>query len=466
MSTATRSIPRRAARLRESIAADPVGYATNVLGFYPWSKQAEVLTAVRDNARVAVRSCHGTGKTAIAARVVLWYLAAFPNSRVITTAPTFDQVRDLLWSEIRRAALKAPSGLYPTPNLTRLDIGPEWFAVGLSTNEPERFQGHHAEHLLAVFDEASGVGEDIYEASEGFLTAAGARVLLIGNPTRTSGAFYRAFHSERAMWHTIHISAFDSPNFTGEEVPEEVGRALIAREWVDEKARQWGVDSPTYQIRVLGDFPTVTEDAVLGLAAVEAAQERSIPDQDALHPAVISCDVARFGSDETVIAVRTGYRVSIAASYVGKDLMQTVGRVVEAYKDTRTATGITPSIVIDDAGVGGGVTDRLRELGYRVDAFNGGETATDPEGYPNRRSEAWWAFAEAIDRIDLDPDPQLAADLVAPRYQMDSKGRRVVEPKSTTKASLGRSPDRADAVLMAFAPVPRVGFTLGPNIWE
>lgn len=451
-----------AERVQCAIQADPVRFCERVLGFSAWSRQRDVLESVRDNSRTAVRSCHGSGKTATAARVALWFLAAYPNSRVITTAPTFTQVRDLLWPEMHRAIANAPAGLYPPPDTTRLEIAKDWYAVGISTDRPERFQGQHAEHLLLIVDEASGVDERIYEAAEGYMTSAGARMLLIGNPTQTSGTFYRAFHSERDRYATHHISALDTPNLTGEDVPAGVARSLVTRGWVEEKRDQWGEDSPLYQVRVLGDFPTTSDDQVIGISAVEDAKKR---ETDAGDPVVIACDVARYGSDETVIVERRGDRVRIVGVHSGKSLMETAGRIVDA---TRTAqeTAHTVRVVIDDAGLGGGVTDRLREIGLKVEAFNGAHSANDPDLYPNRRSEAWFAFAQHLPTLDLDSDEQLAADLVAPRYSLDSSGRRAVEPKDTTKRRLGRSPDRADAVLMAYAPPPRMGASYGPDIWS
>lgn len=444
----------------QAIRDHPARFVQDWLGFSPWSIQRQILESVRDNKRTAVRSCHGSGKTAIAARAVLWFLAAYPESRVVTTAPTFTQVRDLLWREIAQGVHHAPAGFYGQPNLTRLEISPTWFAVGLSTRTPEHFQGHHAEHLLLVVDEASGVDELIYEAAEGFLTAPGARVLLIGNPTATSGTFYRAFHADRALYSTFHISAYDTPNLTGEPIPAPVAASLISQDWVDEKRQQWGEDSPMFQVRVMGNFATEADDQVISIGQVERAQAREV---EAGEPVIIACDVARFGSDETVIAIRRGRHVRLARSYNGKSLMETAGQIIDVARSTGADSF---RIVVDDAGLGGGVTDRLKEQGWPVEAFNGGERATQPELYPNRRSEAWFAFQDQVDDVDLDTDEQLAADLVAPRYTLDSAGRRVVERKDATRKRLGRSPDRADAVLMAFAPTPRMGVTYGPDIWS
>ena len=449
-----------AEQVQTAIQADPVTFCRNVLQYDPWSKQREIIESVRDNQRTAVRSCHGSGKTATAARVVAWYLTAYPNSRVVTTAPTFSQVRDLLWSEVHSAVARAPQGLFPECDTTRLTITREWFAVGLSTDKPERFQGHHAEHLLLVVDEASGVHEEIYEAAEGFLTRPTARVLLIGNPTQTSGTFYRAFHSDRALYKTIHISAFDTPNFTGEQVSEVAAKSLVSEEWAEQRKKQWGEGTPLYDVRVLGNFPSESEDQVIGLQQIEDAKAREV--QPGL-PVVVSCDVARYGSDETVIAIRRGDNVRIHKTYTSRSLMETVGHIVDAAREYNQP-GMR--VVIDDVGLGGGVTDRLKELGVPVEGFNGGSTANEPRLYPNRRSEAWFAFAGQIDNVDLDKDEQLGADLVAPKYSLDSQGRRVVEPKDKTKRRLGRSPDRADAVLMAFAPPAPMGASFGADIWS
>lgn len=457
--------------LQEKFRADPILFVHEILGLEPWSKQREILESVRDHQRTAVRSCHGVGKTACAAAVVLWFLAAFgPEALVVTTAPTWRQVKDLLWREI--AKLHARSGGFFDGQLTetRLDFAPDWYAIGLSTREPENFQGYHAAHLLFVVDEASGVRQPIFDAAEGFLTSDGARVLLIGNPTQPAGQFFDAFHKEQPLWNTIHISAADSPNFTGEPVPERVARALVSRAWVEDKKVKWGEQSPIYAVRVNGDFPDQSDRAVVSLADVETAQQRemelpgapltpeSTDEEKALHeatwPTVVACDPARFGSDETVVALRQGNHVRIVDAYVGKATTHTTGVILRTARDHIHDLYGKPILVVDEIGIGGGIIDALKETGeFRVVAYNASHApagVNDGE-YPNARSELWFEFAKDwLPELDLDPDDQLAADLLAPEYAIDSKGRRVVEPKDKTKERLGRSPDRADAVMMAF----------------
>lgn len=457
--------PNNLAKIALTARAHPEFFVSAVLGSHLWSKQAEILNAVRDHRRVAVRSGHGTGKTKCAAFAALWFLMSYPQSRVITTAPTWSQVEQLLWREIRAEHTNARIPLGGVLSSTKLELGPEWVAMGLSTDVPERFQGHHAEHLLLIVDEASGVDEAVYIAGEGFLTSANARILLIGNPTRNSGQFYRAFHSERDTWHRLSISAFDSPTFTGERAPPSVASRLVTRCWVDEHRQLWGADSPLWQVRVLGEFPTESENTVISLVTVEAAQARESVPSDGEPPPVVACDVARFGADSTVIVTRQGNRVRIVHTSQGADLMQTCGAIIQTEEALREGhdRGYV-RIVIDDDGVGGGVTDRLREQGYTVEAFNAGGKPHDGEHYVNRRAEMWFSGRDMLeDSIDLDPDEQLAAELVASEYKFDSRGRFQIEPKDQIKKRLGRSPDRADAVLMALTqPKRRLVADIGP----
>lgn len=452
-------------------AHDPVGFARDEMGFVAWSKQREVMEAVRDHSKVAVRACHGVGKTATAAQIVLWFLASFgPSCRVITTAPTYAQVADLLWREIRgnvaRAHARGLGAIFPEPHVDRLELGPEWFALGRSTDKPERFQGHHADHLLLIVDEASGVDERIYEAAEGFQTAAGAKMLLIGNPTQLGGQFNRAFTTEAAAWFTVHIAVTDSPNYTDEheDLPADVCRSLPHPDWLQEKIEQWGESSPVFQVRVMGNFPENAENAVVQLIAVERAQQRQLPEArgKAAKEATLGVDVARFGDDETVIACKHGGQVRIVHIEKGKkDTNFTTGLVVEQVRRLKAKGVQRVRIVVDDDGVGGAVTDKLRELkaekklrGVQIVPFRGGAAPREPDEYPNARSELWFTVSHELGDVDLDTDGQLTADLASPTFRFDSKGRRVVESKDEIKKRLKRSPDRGDAVLLTmYRPV-------------
>lgn len=438
---------------------DPVFFIERVLGRELWSKQREIAYAVRDHSRVAVRACHGPGKTFVAAAIVLWFLRQ-PEARVVTTAPTWRQVKSLLWHEVNQLHTGAAFPLGGICLQTEVKLPDGRYAIGLSTKpeDVEAFQGHHAKNILLVYDEASGVEQPIFDAGEGYLTTAGAKLLLIGNPTQATGEFYNAFHRNRAAYHQVHISYKDLPAFTGEAVSAAVADHLTGREWVEAQKARYGEDSPAYAVKVLGDFAEGADDTVFGIKGIENAQARELPvAPDDLR--VIGCDVARFGSDETAISLREGKRVRLKESYVGNPTTTTTGHLIRLAREVRQdKPHAKVRIVVDGPGVGGGVVDQVREKlaqqrisGVSVVDFNGANTAIEEDEYPNARSESWFAVSEQIDELDLDDDEQLAADLLAPKYKVDSSGRRVVEPKEKTKKRLGRSPDRADSVLLCFA---------------
>jgi hypothetical protein len=459
----TRSRSRASvAELAQRSQRDPVWWVETVLGVELWTAQRRIMRSVRDHRQTAVRSCHGPGKTLTAAATVLWFLCCFPDSRVVTTATKWSQVKNLLWHEVNRLykGARVDGGLGGTCLQTQLYLPDGRYALGLSTRpgQEESFQGHHAPHILLLYDEASGVPEAVYEAGEGYMTTEGARKLLIGNPTRAEGEFYRAFHSDRASYATHHISAFDTPAFTGEAISEDVLARLVSRQWVEER-RKWE-GTALWDVKVLGDFSKRSDDTVMSLGLIEDAQGREVRPPAPDREAVVACDVARFGSDETVISTLEGSEVEIVDTYQGQDTVHTTGRVRQEYDRLRQGRG-SARVVVDDTGVGGGVTDQLRAQGVPVTAFNGAESPIDPELYPNARSEAWFRGAEVLERMSIPEDEQLAADLLAPKYKLDSQGRRVVEPKEETKKRLGRSPDRGDSVLLLFTP-PRES---GMEVW-
>ncbi len=236
--------------------ADPVGRIRKTNGFQPWSKQAEIIHALYDSRRVAVQSCHGVGKTAVAAAIVEDFMAQGP-CRVVTTAPTNHQVETLLWGEIRKRARMARIPWGKQPSRKRWMIRDDWAAYGFSTNEPERFSGHHGRRLLFVVDEASGVDEAIYNAARGFLTGSDSYVLMIGNPTQMVGTFFDNCQVTATRWTHIKMSAYDTPVYTSEKVDPELLAALPQREWVEEMKDDWGEDSPEFRVRVLGEFAPV-----------------------------------------------------------------------------------------------------------------------------------------------------------------------------------------------------------------
>lgn len=349
----------------------------------------------------------------------------------------------MLWREINAVYYNSRIPLGGKPLTTELNIKPLWYAMGLSTDKPERFQGFHSENLLLIVDEASGVSQQIYDAAEGALTSENARLLLIGNPTQLAGEFYTAFKSP--LYHKIHISYQDTPNFHAETVTRPY---LITPAWVEEKRVHWGEGTPLWQSRVEGEFPEQGDDTLIPLPWIEAAQQRYA----ANAPAIIEhlgVDVARYGSDSSVIVSRGGRRAEIYKMLRKRSTMELAGAVVNALDETNAIRAY-----IDEIGVGGGVVDRLKEQNKPVVGVNVADNAKDGDRYINLRAEGYWNLREHFQAgtIDIPPDDRLSGELSNIKYAFDSKGRYKIESKEDMKARGLSSPDIADALMLAFLP--------------
>lgn len=394
------------------------------------------MRSVAAHPRTTVRSCHNSGKSWLAGCLTLWWLHCYQPSLVITTAPTARQVKDVLWKEI--GARHRAAGLPGTLSTMNLSVSLAQRAIGLSTNDPVRFQGWHEKNILVLVDEASGVDEEIYQAVEGILTGPNARLLLLGNPNHPAGTFYESFRS--SLYRRFHIQASD--------VPEH----LLPAGWAEERRREWGDDSVMYQVRVLGQFPPQGDNALFSLVWTEAAQQREIePGQ----PCELGVDVAGYGTDESVIYVRQGNRV-VDAVYLRKlEPMALVGRI------TAVARQWNPSLIkVDEVGMGWGIVGALETAGLPVTGVNVGERAViAPDEYDNLRTEIFVDLAERFrdGSIQIPADDQLLVDqLTALTYTYTPKGKRKLISKEDMRKQRGTglswsSPDRADALALCFA---------------
>lgn len=444
---------------------DPRYFAESMLGVTSlWERQVEILEAIRDHRRVAVPSCHESGKTFVASVAAVWWLLSRQPSKVITTAPTQRQVKDLLWSEIRarHAGMLRTLGGDPglgVPNQTHWQIPGEadWFATGFATSADKasenatRLQGYHSPDLLVILDEAGGIPREVWGATEGLLTSESARVLAIGNPA-SGTEFERVCRSPD--WHVMRISAMDCPNLREGAKQRPWG---VTRKWVDEMRRRWGEGSVVFQSKVLGLFPENAVDTLLSIAEVERALARKPPEESKAGVS-IGVDVARFGSDETVIYVVRGGEVLHVESRSGQATTWTAGRVIALGREFELFAANAGRIAIDDTGVGGGVVDRLREQGWGVQAVNFGSaprTNANELKFVNRRTELWWNLREwirsdaALSTLNDDVKDALRADLCAPKYDMRSDGRIALEGKDRIRDRVGRSPDHGDALALA-----------------
>lgn len=452
---------------------DPVFFVEDVVGMTSlWQKQKDIMQSVRAHPRTCVRSCNGAGKTFTTANVVTWFAPTRPNSLVITTAPTSRQVRELLWQEIRNIHAHSRFPLGGNCLQVSWTLGEKWFALGLSTDDPNRFQGFHAENILGVIDEAAGVDASIWEGMDAILTSHGARLLVIGNPTETSGDFYNAFSSP--LFNKIHISAFDTPNFTANDITMEdirsgawddkyktiVYPALITPKWVAERYSEWGEDSPAFQSRILGQFPLESKDNMIPLGWVLKAREREV-EEDMKGLCVVAVDVARFGDDESIIGVRRG------VNYVRQEVLHNVDVHTLSMAAQEVIRKENPRMtVVDVVGIGAGVADNLRAWGHNVLDFIAQGSPWDKTKFTNRRAEAWYNTRELFrkDLINIPSDESLIGQLTSPKYDFDAAGRYRLESKEKIKGRGLQSPDRADALVMAFSQEAFFSSTIASDI--
>ena len=344
---------------------DPVYYAETVLGVRLWRGQRRALRAMVRKRRLNIRSCHGAGKTFLAAIVVLWFVQTHPDSKVITTAPTFRQVEKLLWTEIRRLYKRSnwPWGLGGEILNTELKLDDGWFAVGFATKDPDSFVGHHAEDLLVVFDEACGIPAAIFEAKEGLLSSEGAKFLGIGNPTDPFSPWAEELALSAADSESQSISAYQTPNFAAFDITHETiidGEvaiaakvngallpypALVTPAWVLDKVTRWGVGSQMWLARVDGEFPTSASDQLMDLGDIEQAGANNF-EMNGEPEIRFGVDVARFGDDETTIYMKRDRQLRLLLAKRGISTTATVGYIVR-FVELYDPEGIR----VDDVGV-------------------------------------------------------------------------------------------------------------------
>ena len=467
---------------------DPVDFAEFWLNEKPWLKQRQILKALKTHRQVAVRSCNASGKTFTAALAAIWWLMIHEEALVITTAPSQRQVQHTLWREIRDIWERNKELIGGKMTSTRLELSNKRYAYGFSTNSPDRFQGFHSENVLIIVDEAAGVREFVYEAIQGLTTSRNAKILMIGNPSSLAGTFYDAFHKNRSHWKTIHIAAKDTPNFRHSRgacpVPRYGGGnphpspfcaakggrgersetqgvhtahnyipGLATPEWAESILETRGERSASYQIRVLGEFPDEADDALIPLKHIENAVDKLFEDIDN-HQPVMGLDVARFGDDQTVAIVRQGNAVVDLSSHRKSDLMNTTGIALDIARTRNINT-----INIDEVGLGSAVVDRIAELNKSGEAedikavgVNGGKKARNTEKFANLRAEMFDGLRQrfADGEIGIPNDPELVSQLASITYAYNSRGQLRIESKQQIRDSGRQSPDKADALALAF----------------
>lgn len=448
---------------------DPAGWITERLRVHLWSKQREIVEAVAKHRQVAVYSCVDSGKSYAAACLMAWWGSIDPeNSFIVSTAPTFDQVRAILWRYLRQVHRKG--GLVGNTNQTEWKLGGDLIGYGRKPahHDISGFQGIHARRVLLLFDEAQGIPESLWTAGAGVVSNEHSRWVAFGNPDPGTeyGEFYQRCQPSSG-WHTIHIDGYETPNFTGEDVPEDMAAGLLSPTWVEARKLDWGEKDPRYIAKVHGVWPKASDSEYQIIPAewVALAQDRwraqprpSVPMTSA------GLDPSRGGADETAIARLHGTWFDEMVTAPGYEM--TDGRICASFVERVIPRGVPFGCDIE--GIGSSPFDFLKEDGWNVIPIAAGSSAPkikrkgkevpvrDGSGqyeYGNLRSFMWFMAQAKLNPITgsdlaLPPGEDLRRQFTAPRYKI--KGNRLfVEEKEEIKKRIGRSPDDADAMIHA-----------------
>lgn len=406
-----------------------------VLQATPSEQQMEVLEAIDEGEKaIAIRSGHGTGKTSLLSWIALWVGLSKYDAKIPLTAPSHPQLIATLVPEIKKWRDALPSVLQRDVVVKREEVhfANGNFAIARTARKenPEALQGFHAINLCFIVDEASGVEDGLFQVIEGALTGEHNIIILAGNPTRTSGYFFNVFHKHKNLWRLFVFNAEKSEN--------------VNKKVIEKRRIQYGRDSDIYGVRVLGEFPRASSDALFAVADLEEATNRTDADDSGVEK--WGLDIARYGDDKSVLAKRKGYMFRPLQERRNFDSIQVADWVSYEYK---TAVIKPVGIWVDTIGIGAGVFDIL--LSRNLPVFDGNVARKSfDEGLLNKRIEMYKRFSEALIHTYLPEDEELLGELSAIRYVIHDSGKMALEKKDDAKKRLGRSPDKADAVALTF----------------
>lgn len=397
--------------------------------------------------RIAISSGHGVGKSAVVAWLIQFIIATRPHCRGVITSGTYPQLRDKTWSELGKwhnMSLIKHWFTYSNSrgNLSYVKTNAEnsWNCIGTASTEhnADAFAGLHCAHSTPfyIFDEASAVPAKIFEVAQGGLTDGEPFIILTGNATKNSGGFIDAVKNVSGRW---IVRCVDSRN-------ARMTNKTLIEQW----RRDWGEDSDFFRVRVRGLPPHASSNQLIAFDIVDnARRNKLLPDEYQFVPIVIGVDVARMGLDESVITVRQGRKIHVQKVYRNLDNIQLALQIANTYSEYDNVT----ALLVDETGVGSGVVDYLRHLGYPVVGVIAGSEADDKKKYYNKRAEMWVKCKEWLAQGNCEiPDDQLLVDqLTGQEFYFDEKDRyRMVSKDDATTVGFN-SPDRADSIVNTFA---------------
>ena len=446
-------------------ANHPVEFTQDVIRATPNSDQCDILNSLVHNQMTSVRSGHGVGKSAVEAWALIWFIMTRPFPKIPCTAPTQHQLFDILWAEvnkwIRNNPLLEQELIWTKSKLYMRGHPQEWFAVARTSTKPDALQGFHAEHVLYIIDEASGVDDSVFEPVLGSLSTAGARLLMCGNPTQLSGFFYDSHNKNRGSYKTFHIDGRKS--------------SQVSQEFVDMIINMYGEDSDIFRVRVPGEFPLQEDEVFIPLSMCEKSIMMEYSPRKTPNLIHIGADIARFGDDKTCIGYKIDEKVTFYRKRRGQDTMKTADDIIacgEMLVKQYNWKEMIP-VKIDDGGVGGGVVDRLRQMkrnqpdrfwwldvipvkfGQRIKHKHYYDSTTYMMAIVKKLLSTYDEEdgTKKPCELILPDDNDLVAQLSTRKYEMTETSKIRIESKKDVKKRGQHSPDEADCLLLMCLPV-------------
>lgn len=493
----------------ESYQGDPVGFCEATFGEVYTDDVKAMMESVRDNPVTIAKSANATGKTHGAARVAAWFAKCFPDSQVYTAAaPPEDNLRRLLWGEIGSLVNKFPQVFSEfKQNVLHLERGPRSFLTGVTiptsgdaATRQAKFSGKHAPHLLFILDEGDAIPDEVYKGIESCMSGGHFRMLIMFNPRAEAGPVYRM--ERDGLANVVSLSAFHHPNVI--EGRNVIPGGAVDRETTVRRINQWcrrladgeprdaesfslppflvgatakdqrgrslaplepgwyKIVNPAFSYMVLGQYPAQGTNQLISREWTAAARARwdlfvtkwgEVPPKDI--SGIMGFDIGETG-DPTQAIFRFGGYVEMPKAdtgWGGVDVVESGDKGSLLYHSRNLR-----ACAVDANGVGAGVAPHMRRLRCNAHGIKVQEspTETTEEGeFKILRDQLWWRVREWL-RTDtgsmLPPDEELLEELHTASYEIDKKFIRVMD-KDTFKELIKRSPNKADALCLTFAPI-------------
>lgn len=462
---------------------NPVEFVEDIIRAKPDAKQKDMLRSVAENPLTSVRSGHGVGKSAVESWLIIWFLSTRPFPKVPCTAPTKHQLYDILWAEVSKWLRNNPvlenDIIWTQEKVFMRGYREEWFAVARTASKPDALQGFHAEHVLYIIDEASGVEDKVFEPILGALSTEGSRLFMAGNPTKLTGFFFDSHHKNRAQYNALHVDGRDS--------------SRVDTAFIQTIIEMFGEESDVFRVRVAGDFPKSQPDSFIPMEWCERASGAvELPEEPKRID--IGVDVARYGDDSSVVClVYDKLQQGEPDIYHHNNTTEIAGKVIQTVKrSARRHLQAEIHLKVDCDGLGVGVYDIVNEQRETIieaiekereeaeieappfvfeiyECHFGGEggTVSDDEGdpieYENSTGIMWGTVRLALyeQRLRLWENDQQIAQLSNRKYVVNSKGKIELEKKEAMKKRGLPSPDMADALALALYEPRKYTWELG-----